>query len=135
VEPRRSVPRRPRSTYAETTLPFLLHMSKLKVEGNPKLLMYFLNLVLNYFMDLMIYRGIIDAIHVFDFRDAMYTCSQNRTPQQYFEYAYNFIILKMSIVTIHYFRDFILENVYKFDFALVCRIIIVSSILSVNLFA
>jgi hypothetical protein len=73
--------------------------------------------------------------YVFDFRDVMYTCSQNRTPRQYFEYAYNFIILKMSTITIHYFRDFILENVYKFDFALVCGIIIVSSILSVNLFA
>jgi hypothetical protein len=24
------------------------------------------------------------------FRDAMYTCSQNRTPRQYFEYAYDF---------------------------------------------
>jgi hypothetical protein len=54
------------------------------------------------------------------FRDAMYTCSQNRTARQYFEYAYDFIILKMSTVTIHYFRDFILENVYKLNFALVC---------------
>jgi hypothetical protein len=50
----------------------------------------------------------------------MYTCSQNRTARQYFEYAYDFIILKMSTVTIHYFRDFILENVYKLNFALVC---------------
>jgi hypothetical protein len=69
VEPRRSVPRRPHSTSAETTLPFLLHMGKLKVEDNPKLLMYFLNPILNYFMDLVIYRGIIDAILVYDFRD------------------------------------------------------------------
>jgi hypothetical protein len=54
---------------------------------------------------------------------SMYTCSQNRTPRQYFEYieyAYDFIILKMSMDTIHYFRDFILENVYKLNFALVC---------------
>jgi hypothetical protein len=54
------------------------------------------------------------------FRDAMYTCSQNRIPRQYFEYAYDFIILKMSTVTIHYFRDFIPENVYKLNFDLVC---------------
>jgi hypothetical protein len=70
-----SVPRRPRSTSAETTLPFLLHMSKLKVEDNSKLLIYFLNPVLNYFMDLVIYRGITDVIHVYDFRDLIYTCN------------------------------------------------------------
>jgi hypothetical protein len=51
------------------------------------------------------------------FRDTMYTCSQNRTPRQYYEYAYDF---KMSTITIHYFCDFILENVYKLNFALVC---------------
>ena len=44
-------------------------MGKLKVEDNPKLLMYFLNPILNYFMDLVIYRGIIDVILVYDFRD------------------------------------------------------------------
>jgi hypothetical protein len=55
---------------------------------------------------------------------AMYTCSQNRTPRQYFEYAYDFIILKMNTVTIHYRSVFILENVYRFDFALVCGAII-----------
>jgi hypothetical protein len=36
----------------------------------------------------------------------MYTYSQNRTPWQYFEYVYDFIILKMSTVTIHYRGDF-----------------------------
>jgi hypothetical protein len=50
----------------------------------------------------------------------MYTCSQNRTPRQYFEYVYDFIILKMIMVTIHYLNDFILENVYILNFALVC---------------
>jgi hypothetical protein len=70
------------------------------------------------------------AIHVYDFRDSMYTCNQNRIPRQYFENAYDFIILKMSTITIHYLGDF-----HRFDFALVCGTIIVNSILSVNLFA
>jgi hypothetical protein len=33
---------------------------------------------------------------------SMYTCNQNRTPRQY---AYDFIILKMNTVTIHYRGD------------------------------
>jgi hypothetical protein len=37
---------------------------------------------------------------------AMYTGNQNRTPRQYFEYVYDFIILKVSTITIHYHRDF-----------------------------
>jgi hypothetical protein len=36
---------------------------------------------------------------------SMYTYSQNRIPRQCFEYVYDFIILKMSIVTIHYLGD------------------------------
>jgi hypothetical protein len=35
----------------------------------------------------------------------MYTYSQNGTPQQYFGYVYDFIILKMNTVTIHYLGD------------------------------
>jgi hypothetical protein len=42
------------------------------------------------------------------------------------------MILKMNTVTIHHLSDFHTRNVY---FALVCGTIIVSSILSVNLFA
>jgi hypothetical protein len=37
---------------------------------------------------------------------SMYTCSQNRTARQCFKYVYDFIILKMNTVTIHYFDDF-----------------------------
>jgi hypothetical protein len=37
---------------------------------------------------------------------AMYTGNQNRTPRQYFKYVYDFIILKMSTITIHYRHDF-----------------------------
>jgi hypothetical protein len=37
---------------------------------------------------------------------SMYTCSQNRTPRQYFDYVYEFIILKMNTVTIHHLSDF-----------------------------
>jgi hypothetical protein len=51
---------------------------------------------------------------------SMYTCSQNRTPRQCFEYVYDFLIFKMNTVNIHYLSDFILENVYIFNFALVC---------------
>jgi hypothetical protein len=47
------------------------------------------------------------------FRDAMYTGNQSRTPRQYFEHVYDFIILKMSTVTIHYFRGFRTRNVYN----------------------
>jgi hypothetical protein len=36
----------------------------------------------------------------------MYTYNQNRTPRQRFEYVYDFIILKMGTVTIHYQGDF-----------------------------
>jgi hypothetical protein len=36
----------------------------------------------------------------------MYTYSRNRTLQQYFGYVYDFIILKMNTVTIHYLGDF-----------------------------
>jgi hypothetical protein len=59
-------------------------------------LIYFLNHVLNLFMDLVNYCCNIDAIwrFVYDFRDSMYTCNQNRTPRQYFKYTYDFIILK-----------------------------------------
>jgi hypothetical protein len=61
---------------------------------------------------------------------AMYTCSQNQTPRQYFEYAYDFIMLKMNTVTIHYRGDFHTGNVY---FALVCGTILVSIDISVIL--
>jgi hypothetical protein len=44
---------------------------------------------------------------------SMYTCNQNRTLRQYFENAYDFIILKMSTVTIHYFSGFHTRNVYN----------------------
>jgi hypothetical protein len=76
----------------------------LKVEDNPNQLIYFLNHVLN----LAIYRCNIDAIwrFVYDFRDSIYTCNQNQTPRQYFKYAYDFIILKMNTVAIHYRGDF-----------------------------
>jgi hypothetical protein len=43
---------------------------------------------------------------------SIYTCNQNRTPRHYFEHVYDFIILKMSTVTIHYFRGFRTRNVY-----------------------
>jgi hypothetical protein len=36
---------------------------------------------------------------------SMYTCNQNRTPRQCFEYVYDFIILKMNTVTIYYLGD------------------------------
>jgi hypothetical protein len=71
---------------------------------------------------------------MYDFRDSIYTCNQNRTPRQYFKNAYDFIILKISTVTIHYFSNFILE-MFIINFASVCRTIIVSSSLSINLFA
>jgi hypothetical protein len=93
---------------------------------------------LNYFIDLMNYCCNIDAIWRFTriiFRDAMYRCSQNQSPRQYFEYAYDFIILKMNTVTIHYFRGIHTKNVYiEFRFS-VCETIMVSGILSVNLLA
>jgi hypothetical protein len=60
----------------------------------------------------------------------MYTCNQNRTPRQYFKYAYDFIILKMSMVTIHHLSDFHTGNVY---FTLVCGTILVSIDISVIL--
>jgi hypothetical protein len=63
----------------------------------------------------------------------MYTCSQNRTPRQCFEYVYDFIILKMSTVTIHYLGDFILENVYILNFALAHGMILVSIDISIIL--
>jgi hypothetical protein len=50
---------------------------------------------------------------VYGFRDSIYTCNQNRTPRQYFKYAYDFIILKMSTVTIHHLSDFHTRNVYN----------------------
>jgi hypothetical protein len=61
-----------------------LHMSELKVEDNPNPLMYFLNHV---WITLLI-LWIIVVIWRFTrmiFRDAMYTCSQNRTPRQNFK--------------------------------------------------
>ena len=64
---------------------------------------------------------------------SMYTCSQNRTPRQCFEYVYDFIILKMSTVTIHYLGDFILENVYILNFALAHGMILVSIDISIIL--
>ena len=51
----------------------------------------------------------------------MYTCNRNQTPWHYFEYAYDFIILKMNTVTIQYFSDFHTRIVYGFVFALVCE--------------
>jgi hypothetical protein len=42
-----------------------------------------------------------------------YTCSQKSNPRQYFENAYDFIIPKMSTVTIHYFSDFHTRIVYN----------------------
>ena len=70
---------------------------------------------------------------VYGFRDSIYTCNQNRTPRQYFKYAYDFIVLKMNTVTIHYFNDFHTRIVYGFEFCFsVCGTIMVSSILSVT---
>jgi hypothetical protein len=63
----------------------------------------------------------------------MYTCSQNRTPRQYLGHVYDFIIKKRILSLFTTSAIFILENIYRFDFALVCGTIIVSSILSVNL--
>jgi hypothetical protein len=66
---------------------------------------------------------------------AMYTCSQNRTPRQCFEFVYNFIILEMNTATIHYRGDFHTRKRLHIEFRFsVCGTIIVSNILSVNLF-
>jgi hypothetical protein len=65
---------------------------------------------------------------------SMYMCSQNRTPRQYFRYVYDFIILKINTVTIHYLGDFHSRKRLQIEFRFsVCGTIIVSSILSVNL--
>jgi hypothetical protein len=53
----------------------------------------------------------------------MFTCSQNQTPRQYFGYVYDFIILKMNIVTIHYLGDFHTRIRLKLNFALAHRTI------------
>jgi hypothetical protein len=58
---------------------------------------------------------------------AMYTGNQNRTPRQYFEYVYDFIVLKMSTSLFTTTMIFIIENVHRFKFALVCRTILVST--------
>jgi hypothetical protein len=106
-----------------------------KVEDKPKTLIYFLKHVL----DLVNYCCNIDAIWRFMCmisEISMYTCNQNRTPRQYFKYAYDFIILKMNTVTIHYLGDSHTRKRYRFAFHFsVCGTIIVSSILSVNVFA
>jgi hypothetical protein len=60
-------------------------------------------------MDLVNYRCNIEMIWRFTcmiLEISMYTCSQNRTPRQCFEYVYDFIILKMSTITIHHLSDF-----------------------------
>jgi hypothetical protein len=54
---------------------------------------YFLNHVLNLFIDLVNYCCNL-AIHVYDLEISIYTCNQNRTPRQYLECVYEFIILK-----------------------------------------
>jgi hypothetical protein len=70
------------------------------------------------------------AIRVYDLEISIYTCNQNRIPRQYLECAYDFIILKMSTITIHHLSDFHTGNVY---FALVCGTILVSIDISVIL--
>jgi hypothetical protein len=57
----------------------------------------------------------------------MYTYSKNQTPRQYFEYVYDFIILKMSTVTIHYRSDFHTRKHLQIWFCFsVCGTILVS---------
>jgi hypothetical protein len=85
-----------------------------RLKTTPTRNIYFLNHDLNLLWIIVVILRWCDlAIHVYDFRDAMYTCSQNRTPRQYFEYAYDFIILKMNTVTIHYVSDFHTRDVYN----------------------
>jgi hypothetical protein len=52
-----------------------------RLKTSPKYL--FLNHVLNFFIDLMNYCCNL-AIYVYDFRDSIYTCNKNWTPQQRF---------------------------------------------------
>ncbi|PWZ32323.1 hypothetical protein Zm00014a_037444, partial [Zea mays] len=55
-----------------------------KVENNPNPLMYFLNCVLNYLIDVMNYCCNINAIWRFTriiFRDSIYTCNQKSNPR------------------------------------------------------
>jgi hypothetical protein len=78
-------------------------------------------------MDLVNYCCNIDAIWRFTcmiLEISMYTCSQNRTPWQYFEYVYDFIILKLVRSLFTTSVIFILGNIYIFDFALVYKAII-----------
>jgi hypothetical protein len=78
------------------------HEREHKVEGNP--LIYFLKHVLNFFYEFVNYCCNIEMIWRFTcmiLEISMYTCSQNRTPRQCFEYVYDFIILKMNTITIH----------------------------------
>jgi hypothetical protein len=78
-------------------------------------------------MDLVNYRCNIEMIWRFTcmiLEISMYTCSQNRTSRQCFEYVYDFIILKMNTVTIHHLGDFHTRKRLRFDFALVCGAII-----------
>jgi hypothetical protein len=56
----------------------------------------------------------------------MYTCSQNRTPRQCFEYVHDFIILKMNTVTIHYLGDFHTRIRLQLNLALAHAMILVS---------
>jgi hypothetical protein len=60
----------------------------------------------------------------------MYTCSQNRTPRQCFEYVYDFIILKMIMITIHYLSDFHTRIRLQLKLALAHGMILVSSDIS-----
>jgi hypothetical protein len=53
-----------------------------------------------------------DSCMILEIR-CIHTDSQNRTPRHYFEYAYDFIILKLNTVTIHYFSGFHTRNVYN----------------------
>jgi hypothetical protein len=64
---------------------------------------------------------------------SMYTCSQNRTPRQYFEYVYDFIILEMNTVTIHYLGDFHTRIRLQLNLALAHGMILVSIDISIIL--
>jgi hypothetical protein len=64
---------------------------------------------------------------------SMYTCSQNRTPRQCFEYVYDFIILKMNTITIHYLGNFHTRIRLQLNLALAHGMILVSIDISIIL--
>jgi hypothetical protein len=50
---------------------------------------------------------------MYDFRDSDVYVQPKSNPATIFKYTYDFIILKMNTVTIHYVSDFHTKNVYN----------------------